>query len=108
MKCGVIDIGSNSMRLTVYDAERNTFRILFKEKIMTALASYVEYGALSEEGIESACSGLMEFRERLEVLENQGYLCLRDGIVEKYHQYGRCSESDLCEDRFCGGSDFRL
>ena len=69
MKCGVIDIGSNSMRLTVYDAERNTFRILFKEKIMTALASYVEYGALSEEGIESACSGLMEFRERLEVLE---------------------------------------
>lgn len=69
MKCGVIDIGSNSMRLTVYDAEKNTFRILFKEKIMTALASYVEYGALSEEGIESACSGLMEFRERLEVLE---------------------------------------
>ena len=57
------------MRLTVYDAGKKTFRILFKEKLMTSLASYVEVGALSPEGIESACSGLMEFRERLEVLE---------------------------------------
>ncbi len=68
MKCAVIDIGSNSMRLTVYDAEKNTFRILFKEKTMTSLASYVESGTLSDEGIECACAALLEFRERLEVL----------------------------------------
>lgn len=69
MKCAVIDIGSNSMRLTVYNAEKNSFQILFKEKIMTALAGYVENGKLSAEGIDSACSALMEFRHRLDVLE---------------------------------------
>lgn len=68
MKCAVIDIGSNSMRLTVYHANRNAFKILFKEKIMTALAGYVESGRLSDEGIKTACSALMEFKERLKVL----------------------------------------
>ena len=55
MQCAVIDIGSNSMRLTVYDAEKTVFKILFKEKIMAGLAGYVENGMLSHEGIECAC-----------------------------------------------------
>ena len=38
MQCAVIDIGSNSMRLTVYEAEPSHFTILFKEKIMAGLA----------------------------------------------------------------------
>ena len=41
MQCAVIDIGSNSIRLSVYDAEKTNFKILFKEKIMAGLASYV-------------------------------------------------------------------
>ena len=68
MKCAVIDIGSNSMRLTVYDAEKSSFKILFREKVMAGLAGYVEKGKLTREGIESACSGLLEFRETLELL----------------------------------------
>ena len=68
MKCAVIDIGSNSMRLTVYDAEKTSFKILFREKVMAGLAGYVEKGRLTAEGIACACSGLLEFRETLEVL----------------------------------------
>lgn len=68
MKCAVIDIGSNSMRLTVYDAEKQTFKILFKERIMAGLAGYVEGGRLSIEGISCACDGLLEFRGMLEIL----------------------------------------
>lgn len=69
MKQGIIDIGSNSIRLTVYEVEGHAFRILFREKVMAGLASYVEDGALSAEGIESACSGLLEFRATLETLK---------------------------------------
>ena len=69
MKQGIIDIGSNSIRLTVYEVEGHAFRILFREKVMAGLASYVENGALSAEGIESACSGLLEFRATLETLK---------------------------------------
>lgn len=70
MKQAVIDIGSNSMRLTVYEtAHQADFRILFKEKIMAGLASYVEEGALSQEGIAQAIQGLLAFRETLAALD---------------------------------------
>lgn len=68
MKQAIIDIGSNSMRVTVYEVGREEFRILFKEKVMAGLAGYVEEKRLSPEGIECACTGLLEFREILEAL----------------------------------------
>lgn len=68
MKQGVIDIGSNSIRLSVYEINKTNFRILFREKIMAGLASYVDNGALNCEGIEQACAGLQEFRQTLDTL----------------------------------------
>ena len=47
MKYALIDMGSNSIRLTVYDLDKNSFKILFKEKIMAGLAGYVEMGSLT-------------------------------------------------------------
>ena len=69
MKQAIIDIGSNSMRLTVYEIMGEKFKILFREKSMAGLAGYVEEGRLSAEGIARACSGLLEFRERLAALD---------------------------------------
>ncbi len=68
MKTAIIDIGSNSIRLTLYETEERSFRILFREKIMAGLAGYVEDGKLSSEGIECACSGLLRFRSTLQTL----------------------------------------
>ncbi|WP_294560981.1 hypothetical protein [uncultured Traorella sp.] len=68
MKEAVIDIGSNSMRLTVYEVEEKNFKILFKEKFMAALAGYVESGCISEAGILRACTGLLEFKNTLRLL----------------------------------------
>ena len=59
MKHAVIDIGSNSMRLTVYSVEKESFTVLFKEKIMAGLANYMEHGILTEEGIRRAGAGLL-------------------------------------------------
>ena len=69
MKQAVIDIGSNSIRLTLYETERQNFKILFREKIMAGLAGYVDGGKLSAEGIECACAGLLTFRSILQTLE---------------------------------------
>lgn len=68
MKYALIDMGSNSIRLTVYDMDQRNFRILFKEKIMAGLAGYVENGALTQEGIDCACHGLDEFQNTLNLL----------------------------------------
>lgn len=68
MKQAIIDIGSNSMRLTLYEIDGTSFKILFKEKFMAGLARYVEDNILSAEGIERAYTGLLNFRETLESL----------------------------------------
>ena len=69
MKYALIDMGSNSIRLTVYDLDHTAFRILFKEKIMAGLAGYVEHGTLTREGIDCACQSLREFQNTLELLQ---------------------------------------
>ena len=68
MKQAVIDIGSNSVRLTLYRIDGQSFKIIFREKIMAGLAGYVENGALSPEGIRCACDALFEFRQTLDTL----------------------------------------
>ena len=69
MKQAIIDIGSNSIRLTLYEIQGSNFKILFREKIMAGLAGYVEDGKLSAEGIECACAGLLTFQGILQTLE---------------------------------------
>ena len=68
MKQAVIDIGSNSVRLTLYETDGRSFKIIFREKIMAGLAGYVEDGVLSSEGIKCACDALLEFRHTVETL----------------------------------------
>ena len=68
MKQAVIDIGSNSIRLTLYETDKGSFKILFRKKIMAGLAGYVKKGVLSGEGIECACEGLNEFKSILQAL----------------------------------------
>ena len=69
MKQAVIDIGSNSMRLTVYETNAGIFTILFRDKVMAGLAGYVEDGVLSQDGINRACQGLLSFQVTLEALD---------------------------------------
>jgi exopolyphosphatase/guanosine-5'-triphosphate,3'-diphosphate pyrophosphatase len=68
MKQAIIDIGSNSMRLTLFETDGTNFKVLFKEKIMAGIAGYVEDGILSPDGIECAYTGLLDFRQTLESL----------------------------------------
>ena len=64
MKQAIIDIGSNSMRLTVYETDGKAFRPLFREKVMAGLAGYVEKDVLSPEGLERAVARLRESKAR--------------------------------------------
>ncbi len=59
---GVIDIGSNSVRLVVYQAKGRNPLSLFNEKVMCELGRSVgDSGALSEEAIERAIGALRRF-----------------------------------------------
>lgn len=65
MKYAVIDIGSNTIRLCVYQIEETQFHLLFSEKAMAGLAGYVKKGILSPAGIQRACAALTRFKELL-------------------------------------------
>lgn len=61
-RIAVIDIGSNSIRLVVFDALRRTFFPIFNEKVICGLGRGVQAtGRLSDEGVEMALVNLPRF-----------------------------------------------
>lgn len=58
---GIIDIGSNTIRLSVFKVEGDSVKNLFNEKATTGLASYRESGKLNEEGIRRLVETLSGF-----------------------------------------------
>ena len=65
MKCGIVDVGSNTMRLSIYHWEGRRFKLLMNKKEMAGLAGYIKAGVLSDSGILVACRVLAEYRALL-------------------------------------------
>lgn len=61
MCIGMIDIGSNTVRLAVYEVKEKKYKKIFSKKKMLGLISYVEKNKLSKEGIEKLTAILKEF-----------------------------------------------
>lgn len=54
MRYAVVDLGSNTIRLCVYDVAGGSIKTIVNRKQMAGLASYVEGGELTREGIDTA------------------------------------------------------
>lgn len=65
---GIIDIGSNTIRLNVYRIDNNEFKIAFSSKEMAGLIGHIENQQLNEKGILKLISVLKEFNSILESL----------------------------------------
>ena len=66
MICGIVDLGSNTIRLSIYHWEGQDFRLLLNKKTMAGLAGYVQGGVLSDSGILVACRTLSSYRALLD------------------------------------------
>ncbi|MCD8124476.1 MAG: phosphatase [Lachnospiraceae bacterium] len=62
MKYAIVDVGSNTIRLSVYQAEGTQFRRLFAVKERAGLANYIENDVMTREGILVACQVLNRFQ----------------------------------------------
>lgn len=71
MNYGVIDVGSNTVRLCVYDvsADGKKFKTIVNRKSMAGLAAYVLDGVLSQEGIEVAAECVKKCLKRAAYLK---------------------------------------
>lgn len=62
MDYAVIDLGSNSIRLAIYEYENDQVQKIFDEKDVAGLAGYVSDGVLQTAGIQKACEVLNHFK----------------------------------------------
>ncbi len=65
MVSAIIDLGSNTIRLCVYEHQGEDMKSIFEKKEMAGLANYVENEKLSNKGIDKACDILNGFFELL-------------------------------------------
>lgn len=71
MKCGVVDVGSNTIRLSIYRWADGKMKLLLNKKEMAGLAGYIQHGILSDSGILVACRILAGFRALLDNFDIQ-------------------------------------
>ena len=63
MTYGVIDVGSNTIRLCIYKVEHGEITSLFNNKTTAGLIGYVNDGELSRKGIKKACDVLNTYKK---------------------------------------------
>lgn len=66
----VIDIGSNTIRLSVYKVIGDKVKNLFNEKSSASLASFIENGMMNEHGIQKLINTLNEFKNLISNFED--------------------------------------
>ncbi len=74
MLCGIVDIGSNTIRLSIYSVENGNVKLLINKKETAGLSSYIKKGKMSRAGIDIACETLEEYQS---ILDNFGIPDLR-------------------------------
>ena len=83
---GIIDIGSNTIRMAIYDINGQQIDFLMKKKHMVGLAAYLENNVMSQAGIDKVCEVLFEFKAFLEIFHIP-----RNNL----HMYS-CTADNLC------------
>ncbi len=73
MLYGIVDIGSNTVRLNVYRYENNEISLMFSKKENLGLVFYIKKEKLTDEGIEKLVSVLKEMKNDLDYLKIKNY-----------------------------------
>ena len=73
MLYGIIDIGSNTIRMNIYKIDGRQFHLLLSKKEAVGLVQYVKKSVMSQEGIDRLAACLTQFREMIELLHLDGY-----------------------------------
>ncbi|MFQ8600335.1 MAG: hypothetical protein ACLSAP_06945 [Oscillospiraceae bacterium] len=77
MRCGIIDLGSNTIRLVVYEIEGGQFSQLINEKEFLGIINYIENDNLTVEGLDKIVSILGDMRRLCTLLKCEEFYCLQ-------------------------------
>ena len=73
MKYGIVDIGSNTVVLIIYNTETPVPEILLHKSAPVHLVGYIEDGHMKQEGIERTCETLREYRRIIDEMKADDY-----------------------------------
>ena len=73
---GIIDIGSNAIRLSLFELVKDELKLLTKNKVLAGLASYVEDDSITQEGIDKACEVVKSYKDVVDRFNIQNVLVL--------------------------------
>ena len=76
MRCSLIDLGSNTVRLVVYEVKDNAFTEIFNESMFLGLISHTANGHLDEEGYQSILEALGKFSQIISLLSCKKNYCI--------------------------------
>ncbi len=71
MQTGIVDIGSNTIRLVLYDIHKKKYKKLISKKKMAGLAGYISDGKLSEQGTRKLLKILNSFQKIADIFQIQ-------------------------------------
>lgn len=75
MRRAVVDLGSNTMRMEVYDETGGNMKHIVSAKEVVGMIGYMEGGTLSEEGIVRVVDGLSAFRKTADAVGVEQICC---------------------------------
>lgn len=73
MRYAIVDIGSNTMRLNVYEVAADRIVQLFSKKTVAGLSSYIEDGKLSQKGMNKAAKVLRSYKQIADLLQTERF-----------------------------------
>jgi exopolyphosphatase/guanosine-5'-triphosphate,3'-diphosphate pyrophosphatase len=73
MLFGIVDIGSNTVKLNVYRCENRVVKVLFSKKENLGLVFYIKEGKLTNKGIGKLVTVLKEMKKNLDSLKIENY-----------------------------------
>jgi exopolyphosphatase / guanosine-5'-triphosphate,3'-diphosphate pyrophosphatase len=73
MLYGIVDIGSNTVRLNVYNCKDDDISLLFSKKENLGLIFYIKKGILTNTGIKKLLNVLIEIKDILDYLNIENY-----------------------------------
>lgn len=83
MPSAVIDIGSNSIRMYIYELNDKKIKRIFKQKEYAELIRYIEHGELSRKGIKKLTNTLRDFKLICDLISIKDINCFATASLRK-------------------------
>ncbi|MBV1768366.1 MAG: phosphatase, partial [Methanobacterium sp.] len=81
MLYGIVDIGSNTVRLNVYHCKEKDISLLFSKKENLGLVFFIKKGKLTTKGIEKLLNFLKKIKKDLDILKINSYTFFSTAIL---------------------------